>query len=317
MLTNDLYQDITNRITTALEQGIVPWQRPWNIQGEHRNLLSRRAYRGVNQLLLNITSAARGYTSPMWGTFKQISDAGGRVRAGEHGTRIVFWKVLEYADPKPTRKEHDDAESSTRRVPVLRQFVVFNAEQCDLPHGLVPPAEAPREFHADDAAERIWATYTNAPTLRHGGDAAYYRPAMDVIVLPKRTAFKTSAGYYAVLFHEAVHSTGHAKRLNRASLQQAGRFGDQNYSQEELVAELGSAMLQARAGLQPDVPNSAAYIAGWLNALQGDKRLIVIAAQQAEKACAHLTGDTPTPTSASASARGAARDDPVALEVSA
>lgn len=152
-------------------------------------------------------------------------------------------------------------------------------------------------MHAE--AEAVWGGYAERPGLVHTGSQAFYSHAMDMIAMPPKASFEGTSAYYQVLFHEAIHSTGAKKRLNRSTLTQAGKFGDANYSQEELVAEMGGAMLLARAGLEPAYANSAAYIRGWLKALNDDKRLVVVAAQQAEKAARYVLGErAPMPSEA-------------------
>lgn len=280
----DLHQEITNKIVEALEAGIVPWQKPWDVRGPPRNLKTGRAYRGANIFLLGLTAKARGFTTPYWLTFNQARELGGTVRRGERGTLVIFWRILERPAVDATGKPvlDDQGAQLVDARPVLRHYTVFNAAQCDLPEGTVPDAPL-RVFTPDADAEAAWNAY-DGPELRHGGDMAYYAQSLDRIQMPPREAFHSTEAYYGTLFHEGIHSTGHKDRLNRATLTQAGKFGDENYSQEELVAELGSAMLLANVGLEPRTTHSASYIAGWLKALRNDRRLIVVAAAQAQRA---------------------------------
>jgi antirestriction protein ArdC len=247
-------------------------------------MMSGRDYRGINVFLTALSAIRGGYQYPLWLTMKQANKLGGRVRAGERGTMVVFW------EPRvDIRKLEDGTEEEQRRL-VFKKYYVWNVEQVD---GLVLP-ELPKPAgaatHAD--AERLWESYHERPSCHHGGSAAFYTAALDAIQMPHRAAFESTAAYYHVLFHEAIHSTGAKHRLNRSTLTQAGRFGDANYSQEELVAEMGGAMLLARAGMEPAYANSAAYLRGWLKALQDDQRLVVVAAQTAEKAARYVLGDS-------------------------
>jgi antirestriction protein ArdC len=311
--TRDLYADVTAKIVEALEAGTVPWQRPWgHVRGTFepfRNLHTNHEYRGVNVLLLTLASMEKGYTSPYWLTYNQARERGGQVRAGEKGTLIVFWKPSE----RPLRdgagevvRDEETDEPLMAKTLILKHFHVFNVEQCDGLSVPAPAAPAPVAFTPDERAEALWAGFKDAPPVRHGGNQAFYAlPPADFIQMPPRKSFKDSASYYQVRFHEAIHSTGAPARLNRRTLADAAPFGSPVYGQEELVAEMGSAMLMAQCGMTPDIQNSAAYIRGWLKALQDDKRMLVFAAAQAEKAARYVQGqqpEAPAPTPAPAMA---------------
>lgn len=277
--TFDAYEAITSEITAALERGVVPWRQPWRLLG-HQNAISKRAYRGINPFVLTMRAHREGYGDPRWLTYKQAQGAGGHVVKGERGTRIVFWRFLE-------REDEDTGER--RRIPLLRAYTVFNVAQCE---GLELPALV--KATAPDpiaAAERIIEGYADAPTITNGATAAYYTPDTDTVHLPARAAFDTADGFYATLFHELGHSTGHASRLDRASLAEAAPFGSESYSREELIAELTAAFLCGEAGLDPSrLEQSAAYVGNWLKALKGDKRAIVVAAGAAHRAADRILG---------------------------
>jgi antirestriction protein ArdC len=163
---------------------------------------------------------------------KQANKMGGRIRAGERGTMVVFW------EPRVDIKKLDDGTEEEQRRLVFKKYYVWNVEQVD---GLVlPELPKPAGAASHDEADRLWESYHERPSLHHGGSAAFYTAALDAIQMPHRAAFESTAAYYQVLFHEAIHSTGAKHRLNRATLTQAGRFGDANYSQEELVAEMAA-----------------------------------------------------------------------------
>ena len=183
---------------------------------------------------------------------------------------------------------------------ISKKYYFSNVTQCD---GLtVPTLEKSVGVETHDAAETQWGRYADGPAVEHGGESAFYAHAIDRIQMPERRRFASTEAYYQALFHEGIHSTGAKKRLNRSTLTQAGRFGDANYSQEELVAEMGGAMLLAHAGLEPTYANSAAYLRGWLKSLNDDKRLVVVAAQSAAKATRYALGKRPPEASGARSA---------------
>ncbi len=279
----DVYAEVSARMIDALEEGLVPWRKPWTAMGAHRNLVSGRDYRGINVFLTALSAMRGGYAHPLWVTMKQANQLGGRVRPGERGTMVVFWQ------PRVDVKKNDAGEEERVHRLVFKKYYVWNVEQVD---GLVLP-EMPKPAGAGlhDEAERLWTGYADRPGLVHTGSQAFYSHAMDMIAMPPKASFESTSAYYQVIFHEAIHSTGAKKRLNRSTLTQAGKFGDANYSQEELVAEMGGAMLLARGGMDPAYANSAAYLRGWLKALNDDKRLVVVAAQQAEKAARFVLGE--------------------------
>lgn len=281
----DAYATVTDRIVAALDRGTVPWRRPWRSRGL-RNAVSGRPYRGINLLLLGLTALERGFDDPRWLTYRQANAKGGHVRRGEQGTQVVLWKWIDRAD--------SDTGESEQRYPLLRIFTVFNVVQCE---ELALPQEAHAELDPLAAAEAIVANYADGPPMLHDADSAYYIPSRDEVHLPPPESFREAHGYYATLFHELSHSTGHPRRLNREGYQSAARFGSEIYSREELVAEFAAAFLGSEAGIDPSgLEQSAAYIASWLHALRDDRRLAVIAAAQAQHAADHILGRNPEPT---------------------
>jgi antirestriction protein ArdC len=278
----DVYQLITDRIIALLDAGTVPWQKPWNAAtGLPRNLITGKAYRGINMFLLG----TQHYTSPYWLTFQQCKAKGGSVKRGEKSTPVVFWKVSEYL----TTDTNTGAEELCKSF-LLRYYQVFNVEQCK---GLAYPSSVPEQTDMEPlvACERIVANMPNAPLIRHNEPQAYYSPAADVINMPQRHLFHSSEEYYSTLFHEMTHSTGHATRLNRPTLTDLCPFGSTNYSLEELCAEMGAAYLCGIAGIaNRTMDNSAAYIHGWLAKLKQDPKVLVQAATQAQRAVDYITG---------------------------
>ncbi|MFA5861639.1 MAG: zincin-like metallopeptidase domain-containing protein [Candidatus Thermoplasmatota archaeon] len=280
----DVYAEVTAKMIDALESGLIPWRKPWTSMGAHRNMVSGREYRGINVFLTALSAMRGNYAYPCWITMKQANRLGGRVRAGAKGTMVVFW------EPRVDVRKLDNGEEEERRRLVFKKYYVWNVEQVD---GIVlPELPKPAGAASHDGAEALWEGYTGRPALLHGGSAAFYAAGLDAIQLPHRAVFESTSACYQVLFHESIHSTGAKSRLNRSTLTQAGKFGDPNYSQEELVAEMGGAMLLARAGLEPAYENSAAYLRGWLKALNDDQRLVVVAAQGAEKAARYVLGES-------------------------
>jgi antirestriction protein ArdC len=277
----NVYEIITERILDKLREGTVPWHRPWRggAAGAPRNLASGKPYRGVNVFLLS----SLGYRSPHFITYKQAAERGGNVRKGEKGAPVVFWSW------KDKRRTADDGSDATERYAILRYYTVVHVSQCE---GIEAPSvpTAP-EFAPIEAAERIVAEMPSRPDISHGGDRAFYRPAVDRVTMPERDTFEGAEEYYSTLFHELTHATGHTSRLNRPTLVDLCPFGSTNYSKEELVAEMGAAYLAAVSGIENrTIDNSAAYIAGWLGKLQNDPRLVVMAAAQAQRAADFIMG---------------------------
>jgi antirestriction protein ArdC len=272
MTKNDVYTSVTDRIIEALENGTVPWKKPWRVRGGPVNVKTRRPYRGINVFLL----ALAGYDDPRWGTYRAIQSCGGQVRKGEKGTRVILWKPVK---AKGEDDEEDGAEKKGGYL-LLRDYVVFNAEQAD---GLPEFEFEEIEFDPNERAQEIIDGYVEGtgPPLHHGGDRAYYNVLADAVTVPKQGDFDDGDSYYATVFHEFVHSTGHESRLKRI---ESVNFGSDPYAKEELVAEMGAAMLNGLAGIETREENSAAYVANWLRSLRDDSRLVINAAAAAQKA---------------------------------
>lgn len=280
----DIYQAVTDKIIALLEKGVAPWRKPWSTgnAGAPRNLVSDKPYSGINYFLLG----CQEYESPYWLTFKQALDQGGHVRKGEKGSLCIFWKIYEKAD--------DKAESGVKRLPVLRHYTVFNARQCD---GLdYPEVEIQTwpEHKRIEKAEEIQFGMPDRPTVHYGGGRAFYSPSEDLVMVPELQRFEKPQEFYSVLFHELAHSTGHMKRLNREGITKPHAFGDPIYSREELIAEMAASFLCAQCGIETaTLENSAAYLQGWVKALRGDKKLVVTAAANAQKAADYILNAEP------------------------
>jgi antirestriction protein ArdC len=284
------YEIVTERIINLLERGVIPWRRPWASTGLPRNLVSKKTYRGVNSFLLGATK----YVSPFWLTLKQANQLGGSVRKGEHGELVIFWKV-EGLDETDRDTVNIEGNESARRRLLLRFYRVWNLEQCALPQAVLDklPTIEIHEHDPIEAAEKIVAGMPNRPPIRYEGSKAYYNSVTDQITLPPRELFTSAEEFYGTLDHELVHAAGAPKRLNRESIAEAAPFGSPVYATEELIAEMGAAFLCAEAGISPAViANEAAYIQGWLGKLRGEKRLVVIAAAQAQKAADYILNAT-------------------------
>lgn len=275
---NDLYQKVTDRIIAALEQGTPPWICPWTDRTAlPSNLATGKPYRGINVLMLASEAVSQGYEDSRWVTLKQANELGARVRKGEHGTSIVFFRFKE-------AEEIADGDPEPKRVvPMLRSYIVFNTGQLDfLPERF--ELRAPPAWQPIGEAEEV-LRYSGA-VIRHGGNRAFYSPGEDIIQLPPPDWFPAADDYYAVALHELTHWTGHPSRLCRPL---GRRHGIDAYAFEELIAEMGAAFLCAHCGL-PARLEHASYIDHWLDALRRDKRLIFVAAGAAQKAADYALG---------------------------
>lgn len=274
-------EEIALKFIAQLEQGVVPWKKPWSpcLGVPLRNHKSKRAYRGINTLILGIEQMIHGYESPEWTTYKAASEMGGQVRKGEKGTHIVFWKPMKVED-KESGKE--------KSVLLARLYTVFCTDQID---GIdwVAPERTGEPIDVPDALAAIYDGYKDGPRLIHvDSDAAFYRPSTDTVSLPQLGQFSTIEGYAETYCHELTHSTGHASRLNRFEI--GDHYNRDKYAKEELVAEIGASMLMQHAGIDPDMPQMASYVGNWLKALNNDHSLIVKAAQAAQKSCDRILG---------------------------
>ena len=287
----DLAQEVTDKIVAALEAGVVPWRpqiRPAAgtaaPAGLPRNLSTGKTYRGCNVFLLWVAQVAYGWSRSDWLTYKQAEALGAQVRRGEKGATIVFYNVVEREDPK--------APDGVRRHAFLKAFTVFNADQVD---GLeeAPAAPAPEPVDAAATPQRVaceeivqhYGRGSGSPRLLELDVTPHYNPHSDTVVVPPMGGFENPEAYFATLFHEYAHSTGHPTRLARPGIVASGAGGIQAYGAEEMVAELASALLCAHAGIAPETEEmAAAYIGGWLKTLREEKGFFLAAAGQAQKA---------------------------------
>jgi len=283
----DCYQEITDRILAALEKGTVPWQRPWTDAGAQRSFATDKPYLGINQVYLDCVALESGYSSHYWLTFGRAKKEGGHVKKGERGRLVVHYEqrtVIKEDETDP------DSNPQVRKYPSLAYDLVWNVDQCV---DVEAPDEVDEEtpFEPIVSAEKVWSGWADPPKVVENGSRASYRVQADLISLPPRTSFNTPIAFYCTLFHECIHATGHHSRLARHDPGSHSIFGSCDYSKEELVAEFGAAMLSGSCGFdEMIVDSSASYIDHWRQKLSGDKRLVVAAAGQAQKAADYVLG---------------------------
>lgn len=282
----DVYQIINEKIIKALESGTVPWRKPWRdtAGGLPRNLVTKRQYRGINLLLLLLENNEQN----LFLTAKQAKDIGAKVKEGERGRIVTYWKPLEKQDG-----DLDTAESlnSEKGKYILRYYIVYNISQCEgIPEKMIEPPVGIGSFTPIQVCDEIVAGMQNCPEIRFKEQKAYYDPLRDFINMPKKKSFATEPSYYSTLFHELVHSTGHFSRLKRSTLIEMSEFGSDQYSHEELVAEIGSCYLLNEAHITQEFEQNVAYMHEWTSRLKSDKRLLFSACTQAQRAVDYIIG---------------------------
>jgi antirestriction protein ArdC len=271
-----VYETITAQVISQLESGIAPWRKPWRTDLP-MSLASLKPYRGLNVLLL----ASQGYASRYWLTFNQAAKLGGHVKKGEHGTIVSFWKIGEY-EKKDTGEKRDSF--------LLRYYRVFNLEQTEGIAEKLGLNKAETRVPSIETCEGIVAGMQQRPRFEDAS-AAWYRPLTDTVGMPPMQKFESAETYYATLFHELAHSTGHPSRVGREGIENVNSFASESYSKEELIAEMSSAFLCGVSGISPAViGQSAAYLQSWISRLKGDARLLISAASAAQKASDFILG---------------------------
>lgn len=284
----DLYQTITDRVVASIEAGAPNFEMPWHSKAASTlpvNVLTKKAYRGVNILSLWVSQIACGFRTSTWGTYKQWQERGAQVRKGEKSSLVIFYKELEREV-----ENRESGESEMGKLLIARASFAFNADQVD---GYTAPELPVLEDKTEVIAHAERFVQTTGATVNHGGGSAYYRPSTDTIQMPERNVFigtKTSTpteAYYSTLLHELTHWTSHESRVNRNL---SKRFGDESYAMEELVAEFGAAFLCANLGisLEPRADH-AAYLDHWLKVMKADKKALFTAASKASEAVDFLT----------------------------
>lgn len=270
-----LYQQVTDKIIAELEAGNIPsWVKNWSGDaGSDCNVISKKTYSGINTIILGMS----GFKSPYWGTYKQWLSIGAKINKDQFNN---YQSIVFYAPVKTAKKQ--DNEDTQQVYKLMRYFRVYNAEQVT---GFEAPAmPAPKVFN--DVASIEALTVKSGVKLQFGGDRAYYSPSDDYIAMPHKTQFNNEASYYATLLHELSHWSGHKSRLDRDL---SGRFGNEAYAAEELIAELSAAFLCARYSITGELRH-ASYIASWLRVLKNDNKAIFKAAALAQKSADYLAG---------------------------
>lgn len=280
-MKKSVYEMITERIIEQLENGVIPWQKPWS--GTHSgayNRISNKPYSLLNQMILKHGGE--------YATFKQWSDLGGKIRKGEKSEVVTFWKI------QPYEEENENGEKIIKQIPLLRYYNVFHISQVD---GVEPKEQLKiSDLEPIEEAEKIKLDYMNREHLKifeKVTNDAFYLPIQDYIQVPCKEQYQDIEEFYSTLFHEMIHSTGHKSRLNRPDMQGIVRHGSEKYSKEELTAELGSAMIINILGIETEksFKNSSGYIQDWLQVLKNDNKFIVSASSKAEKAVKYILNE--------------------------
>ena len=280
-MKKSVYEIITERIIEQLENGVIPWQKPWT--GTHSgayNRISNKPYSLLNQMILKHGGE--------YATFKQWSDLGGKIRKGEKSEVVTFWKI------QPYEEENENGEKVIKQIPLLRYYNVFHNSQVD---GVEPKEQLKiSELEPIEEAEKIKTEYINRERLKifeKATNTAFYTPTFDYIEVPCKEQYQNIEEFYSTLFHEMIHSTGHKNRLDRLETGASAHFGSETYSKEELVAELGSATLVNMLGIETEksFKNSSGYIQDWLQVLKNDNKFIVSASSRAEKAVKYILNE--------------------------
>jgi antirestriction protein ArdC len=279
-----VHQILTDKVLAMIDGGVAPWKRPWRAAGRPRNIRGTN-YHGINYFMLSMVAEMNGWSN-VWMTFNQIKEKGGTIKEDQkkNGTCAYFFKMLE--------RENAITGDMENSHPIFRFFLVFNLDQVD---GIIVKGvnDQTGTVHAElPAPQSIVDGYQNAPEIRFGGGAAYYQPVTDKVTMPLLSAFHTAEQYYATMFHELAHSTGHLTRLNRKEIMDPVGYASHEYSLEELVAELTSVYLCDECGITNNrtLENSAAYLANWYSALKNDPKMFATAAARAQKAATHILG---------------------------
>ena len=266
---------VTEMIVKMLENNVSPWHQPW-INGGAMSV-NGNYYRGINAILLGF----QNYGDNRWLTFNRAQALGGRVRKGEKSIPAVFWQFLK------KEEKQEDGSIKTVTIPFAKTYYVFNVEQCE---GLnIGPCKACNRNNTPlEEAEKVWNGYTDKPELQHNTSKAFYTPNGDYISIPNIKQFKSSEEYYSTLFHEAAHSTGSEKRLNRLT---STSFGSEEYGKEELIAEIAAQILCQHCGITRTLENSVAYCQSWAKAIKAMPiNAVLNAASAAQKAVDHILG---------------------------
>ena len=279
-MKKDIYEMVTDRIIEQLEKGYISWQKPWTgVHDRAYNRISNKPYSLLNQMLLSKTGE--------YASFKQWTELGGHIRKGEKAEIVTFWKIQQIEE------ENEDGEKIIKQLPLLRYYNVFHISQVE---GVEPKSIDLNELQPIEEAERIKTEYMqreHIKILEKVTNKAFYSPSLDYIQVPCKEQYQNIEEFYSTLFHEMIHSTGHKVRLDREDVKDCMYFGSENYSKEELCAELGSAFIINKLGLESSKSfnNSTADIQSWLRVLKNDKKFIISASSRAEKAVKYILNE--------------------------
>jgi len=284
------YELVTQVILDALHEGSVPWRQTWATTGLPQGVAGHR-YRGINALVTQVVAWRSGYEDPRWITFKRAKELGAHVRKGEKSTPVIYWgwTMGKRGEGESETSDAEDREGQARCF--TRSYRVFNVAQVE---GLdLAPLNEGEPVPTLEACEALIASYRGgAPTIQAGRPA--YAPKHDAVFMPSRGAFESAEAYYATLFHELAHSTGHETRLARPGVTDRTAFASHAYGKEELVAELCAAFLCSRAKIAPQTEdNAVAYLDHWIRAIEGDPSMLVGAAQHAQRAADWIMDECP------------------------
>lgn len=267
----NLYEEITNKIIEALEQGIVPWHCPFKRCALPTNYKTGNHYNGINTLMLWLENITNGYTSHYWLGFGQAKDLNGKIKKGEKATKIIAY----YSKKVEKESESDGDEFAITHF--FRTERVFNLDQIE---GIEFNNNNNDIFEVANADKFI---HNTGAVIRYQGERAYYNPSNDFINMPLKSKFEDTEGYYSTLFHELIHWSGHKDRLNRLAVKTK-----EDRAFEELVAEVGASFLCAEHGIYPNIANTSSYVASWLKALQNNRNYIYEAVKQTNSALIYL-----------------------------
>jgi len=275
-MNKKIVEKVNSYFLEALKRKIVPWKQPWHT-GQAYNYVGKNFYHGINAILLNTYS--NKYSCPAYATFNQINHLHGRIRKNEKGYPVIYWKILE------KEVTNEEGEKEIVKIPLLRYYTVWNIKQTT---GINYKEDEKMQNEAIQSAEQIVKSYKGMPGIEKGQPA--YSPRLDKVYIYDITDFDSSDDYYATLFHELAHSTGHKKRLNRFK-DTNSYFGSKDYSFEELVAEIASAYLRGIARIESNLENSAAYIKHWIAVLESNPEWIIRASGKSQRACDYILGN--------------------------
>jgi hypothetical protein len=286
----DIYQEITDKLIVIIEQGVLPWQREYSLEGTSKEYgLPTRStgeyYQGINALYLWAERLVKNYSSQYWFTYKQAQELNAHVKKGEKSSLVVYGSTF-------TKEVEKKDETIEQKIPFLKSYSVFNANQIEgLPKKYYQEHKLPDSDRIENAEKFIANTQAKITNSAPKPNPCY-TPAIDQIYVPHISTYFTKENYYSTVFHELGHWTGHKDRLARVGI--VGEKSKENYAIEELIAELSAAYTMAYLGVTKEpLNNHASYLDSWLQALKNDKKWIFTAASQAQKATEYLKGLQP------------------------